>query len=418
MKKISVYVGKRRTGCIRICPQCGTKNGATRRECSKCKADIHQIKRQFVGKGYTYNVQWDDPRTGRRKFISAGPDKQYAQHLAAKKREELVTGEYTGIIPITWDRFVAEHLEQLEDTHAEGTVTEHERTLKQFKEICDPKDLTVIDYPMLEKFRAARIAGKKPNGKKPNGKKPNGEKKVSPATINKCLRTLQACFSKAIDRGYLVKNPFHGKRKSLFIREAEPVPNPMEPQEFEKLLAACLDDRWRAICTIGYYAGLRQQEILHLEWSDVDFKNQLLHVRNKVKKGFLTKSRKNRDIPMTCEVISVLQRLQITRFQSEFIITSEDLDGRKMKNNIARDFAVICVRAGLVDEDKKHKFTMHNLRDSFVTNLLAVGADPKTVQALAGHSSFMTTMRYYASVRAKNMSETVNKLSGLKSKVG
>lgn len=45
------------------------------------------------------------------------------------------------------------------------------------------------------------------------------------------------------------------------------------------------------------------------------------------------------------------------------------------------------------------KVTPHQLRHSYITNLLYAGVDPKTVQYLAGHENSKTTMDIYAQVK-------------------
>ena len=43
--------------------------------------------------------------------------------------------------------------------------------------------------------------------------------------------------------------------------------------------------------------------------------------------------------------------------------------------------------------------TPHQLRRTYITNLLYAGVDPKTVQYLAGHENSKTTMDIYAKVK-------------------
>ena len=126
-------------------------------------------------------------------------------HRAAQLRQELLSGEYSGLTPISYDSFAAEHLQQLGSTLSEGSYVEHQRALRQFQTACQPKDLTVIDFQMLEKFRSARI-----------------EDKTSPATVNKALRNLQAALERGVKRGYIKTNPCKGNRKALFVPEPEP----------------------------------------------------------------------------------------------------------------------------------------------------------------------------------------------------
>lgn len=45
------------------------------------------------------------------------------------------------------------------------------------------------------------------------------------------------------------------------------------------------------------------------------------------------------------------------------------------------------------------KVTPHQLRHTYITNLLYAGVDPKTVQYLAGHENSKTTMDIYARVK-------------------
>ena len=55
--------------------------------------------------------------------------------------------------------------------------------------------------------------------------------------------------------------------------------------------------------------------------------------------------------------------------------------------------------------------TPHQLRHTYITNLIAANVDPKTVQYLAGHESSKITMDIYAKVKY-NRPEDVVKLLG------
>ena len=390
--KPQVWLIKRRTGCCKVCPACSSKNTATAKDCGKCGVSLEDAKRSFIGKKASYTLRWADPRTGKTKSEAVGPDKAYAQHRVAKLKQEILSGEYRGITTITFDAFVTEHLASIQDTLSKASYIEHQRVLEQFKQACHPKDLTVIDFQMLERFRAARLGDA-----------------CSAATVNKGLRTLQAALQRAVDRGYLRSNPFKGKRQKLFVKEAEPVPVVLEPVDFVKLLSICPDGDWRAVCTVGYYGGLRLGEILALEWGDVDFPSRMLHVRNKA--DHRTKSGKNRAVPMSVEVVDALEALAPAMFTSKQVLPG--LQGPHAIANASRTFRQLVAAAGLTDEQGRPRFSMHDLRRTFVTNLLATGTDPKSVQALAGHADVQTTLKHYAAVRAKNLTAAVDRLSQL-----
>jgi integrase len=349
------------------------------------KTHVWILKRKGK-KGFCYSIQWIDPRTGRRKTEAVGSDRAYANHKAAERRRELMDGQYRGIQSITYDDFVTEHLEQVSGQLAKGTCTEHELTLRQFRDVCNPKNLSNIDYSMLVRFRKARV-----------------DSGVSPATINKGLRTLQSIFERGIKGNYLKVNPFTGNRKALWVREPEPVIKTLEQKDFHALLDACHNAKWRAFCSIGFYAGLRQGEIRNLEWSDIDFERAEIYVRNK--EDHNTKSGKNRSVPMSDHIRSVLIVLRPGVFQGSYVF--RNMQGPRTNNNVNRDFSVIAVRAGLVDKHGKALFTPHDLRRSCATGLLNNGVPPKTVQKILGHANLSTTMRYYANVKSKDLHRAI-----------
>ena len=328
------------------------------------------IRKRKLKKGHSYAVQWQDPRTGQVKTESCGKDKSYANHLAAERRAEIKKGVYHGITTISYDGFMKEHLDRV----SKSSYEEHDYALRKFKEVCNPKDLTVIDYQMLESFVCCR-----------------NKESVSPATVNKNLRTLQSVFSKAVKSKYITINPINkDNRQDLFQTESEPVPVVLSQKEFDKVLETCPDDKWKAMCTISYNAGLRRNEIVFLTWDDVDFADGTLTVRNS--EDHRTKPRKVRTIPMNQDVIDVLKVRRAGIFKSPYIFRDGQTEWK-----FSKVFARIVVKAGYVvtvNKKIKNKFSFHDLRRTFGTNLANKGKSAKTVQKLMGHASLKTTMKY------------------------
>lgn len=56
--------------------------------------------------------------------------------------------------------------------------------------------------------------------------------------------------------------------------------------------------------------------------------------------------------------------------------------------------------------------TPHQLRHTYITNLIAAGVDPKTVQYLAGHEKSKITMDIYAKVKYNKPEELAKALTG------
>jgi len=392
MSEIHVWLEKRKTGAHKICPSCQKRNRAANKTCSSCETTLKGVKRSFDGKKLYYLLRWINPKTGKEHTKSLGSDKSYAQHMQSKRRQELLDGVQVGLTKITFEKFVAEHLFHIENSLSEESYKQYKRSLNQFKTICQPLNLTGIDFCLLEKFRTSLI-----------------QTEISPATVNKYLRTLQSALQRAVKRNYIRVNPFLGNRKALYLPEPEKDIVTITYEELKKLLAACPDDRWYGIITVAYHAGLRQKEIINLQWADIDYDSHIIHVRNKI--DHKTKSRKTRIVPMSEEVVRALKKLEPNRFKSTYIFSSDELRGKKMRNNISRDFGLIVKRAGLIDGEGKNKITMHDLRRTFVSDILELGLDVKNAQVLCGHQSTETTLKAYAAIRVKRMAEAVEKRS-------
>lgn len=338
---------------------------------------------------YSYAVQWKDPKTGQRKTETIGGDEVAARVTAEKRRQELREGTHQGTTTITWDRFVDEHLQVVKATksvrHYEGVSA----TLRFFTAICKPAKPSSVNYQMLEKYVTSRLSQGRAN-----------------TTVNGDLAELQGVFSAAVDRGYTLINPVQQHRKKLRLREAEPTPVIVEPDEFGAILNECPNDVWRGIVTVGYFAGLRKGEIINLKWDDIDLDDNMLRIVNQ--NDHTTKSGRIRRIPINAELAKAIRKLQANRFKCEYVFISTT--GGKLRYNVSNQMTKIVIRAGLVDKDGKQRITLHNLRDTFITNLLESGADPRTVQELAGHADMRTTMKYYAGVRAKSMKAATDRL--------
>jgi len=356
-----------------------------------------------------YAVQWREPKTNITKTETIGTDQALAREKLAERRRELREGRYHLTQRITMADFTRKHIESLTGTLTEGSINLHERTLRQFQEACSPRWVSDIDAAMILQFRSNRI-----------------EAGWSEATVNLAMRTMQGILARAEMLGYLRENPFtafKGGRQRFFLKEAEPEPKYISDTEFAQIERACLDAMWKGICVVGYFCGMRQSEIINLEWLDVDFERGLIHVRNTGDKR--TKSRRDRSINMADRVRSALKAVQAAQAEMlndkmkdkegkpirvRHVFTNHKLQWKPYRNNINRNFAATVRRAKLVDSNGEPLYTMHDLRRSFVTNALRSGVDPKTVQKLAGHSDITTTMKFYAGVTDEHSAEAIRRM--------
>lgn len=201
---------------------------------------------------------------------------------------------------------------------------------------------------------------------------------------------------------------------------------------------------------LGLYSGLRREEILALQWDCVflDESTPYISVRrawrtehNKpvISTVLKTKAAK-RDIPIPKCLVDSLRNAKENSI-SEYVIA--DSKGQPLADSqFQRLWKYVVVRStkprnyykyvngqsikytvtprlGMTQKNQpKIKYTLdfdvtpHQLRHTYITNLLYAGVDPKTVQYLAGHENSKTTMDIYAKVKYNKPEELLSVVNG------
>jgi integrase len=134
---------------------------------------------------------------------------------------------------------------------------------------------------------------------------------------------------------------------------------------------------------------MRQGELKGLQWSSINWENRSIAVRHSycdVRKALDTpKSNKERHIPLDLDVYEMLfRRKGNTGYVFLNPNNKKPFNSQKLNHRLAN----VCRQAGL------RKITWHVLRHTFASQLAMKGVPLNTVQALLGHSSITTTMRY------------------------
>ena len=123
----------------------------------------------------------------------------------------------------------------------------------------------------------------------------------SPSTVVRYIASLSHLFSTCIHEwGYLRANPVSSIKKP---RNAQGRIRFLSKEEISILLANCKKSRCRFLFTIVLLAlqtGMRQGEILSLTWSDVDFDNQWIFLKQ-------TKNNEHRTVPISKQIQTLLR---------------------------------------------------------------------------------------------------------------
>ena len=87
-------------------------------------------------------------------------------------------------------------------------------------------------------------------------------------------------------------------------------------------------------------------------------------------------------------------------------------DGKRVKHTVTPVLGEKAAHNGKVVYSLDFEVTPHQLRHTYITNLIHASVDPKTVQYLAGHESSKITMDIYAKVKYNRPDELVRSMSG------
>lgn len=339
---------------------------------------VWMIKR--AGKnGTTYRLRWMDPGTGKWCSETCGRDQAHARARRDQIRGLLRDG-LAGKLPVIGLTEFADRLDQLMAGKSVHTVSKTKESVKLLEKLCDVGQLAAIDRAVVMKFRAARLSAG-----------------LATASVNKDLRQIRSALSYAVDAGLLRVNPLL-RWKGLMLREPEKQVRVVEQEEFAKLLKVCRDPSFRAFMIVGYRQGLRRTELVNLRWHAIDLDNEAVHVVNVIEAGELTKSRRNRTVPMHPAVHVALSRLykatpKVVKdgkaaTKSVYVFTWPD--GRPYTVHwVSHEFRRLVKKAGI------GYCTLHDLRRSFATLAQRVGVDKYTVKDLGGWSTVSVVEGYY-----------------------
>ena len=254
---------------------------------------------------------------------------------------------------------------------------------------------------------------------------------VTPTTIRQINTNLKTCLNEAERQGYIQKN--WCKLVTLPKKEDNKEVKVLTKQEQEKFLEAIKGHELELLYIVALGTGLRIGEILGLKWSDIDFKNNELHVNRSLQKAAIyeddkivryevqetTPKTKNslRTIPVPQNIIKKL--IAHKKEQNELILLLQE---EYFNNNY-----VFCNKLGKPIEEKRpgrnlktiltsisiEPIKFHALRHTYATRLFEAGIPPKTVQHLMGHSDIETTMNIYTHVMKEQKLEAIEKINNI-----
>lgn len=217
--------------------------------------------------------------------------------------------------------------------------------------------------------------------------------RYAPATTNRFLAALKGCLKECWRLGLTNAENFHRAVDLKGIRfETLPRGRALSSGELRALFESCADGtkagvRDAALLGILYAGGLRRSEAISLDVSDFNPEDGALIVR-------CGKGRKGRTVFVLNGASDALSDWISIRGSEPGPLFHPINRGDRIVRRRPSDQAIlkICRKRGL--EAGVARFSPHDLRRTFVSDLLDAGADLSTVKRLAGHASEATTGKY------------------------
>ncbi|MDR3608463.1 MAG: site-specific integrase [Oligoflexia bacterium] len=207
-------------------------------------------------------------------------------------------------------------------------------------------------------------------------------------TLNskKCLlKCIKRVFQMALEEGILDRNPAIGLKVNVPEIDQKVLTNE-EAKTFLKE-AKITQHRFYPIWALALFTGMRSGELFELRWNDIDLEARIISVKRQwtSKTGVgPTKSKRARQIPISDDLLLFLKEQKL-KSQTEHVLPRliEWENGEQAQ--ITRGF---CEMLGLTP------IKFHDLRATFITNLLARGESLARVMAIVGHTQIKTTNVY------------------------
>lgn len=215
-----------------------------------------------------------------------------------------------------------------------------------------------------------------------------------PATVNKMLAALKGTLKQAWRLGFIDAGDYQRAVDLPTLRSTVlPRGRGLARGELVALFNACSEDgspagaRDAAILALLYGSGLRRGELVTLDLEDYNADTGAVTVRH-------GKGSKARICYATNGSRSALEAwLRHRGAGGGALFFPVDKMQRVIRRRMT-DQAVLYILRKRAVEAGVEAFSPHDLRRSFISDLLDAGADIATVQRLAGHASVQTTARY------------------------
>jgi len=295
-------------------------------------------------------------------------DKKLAKAIEAKIITDIVEGKYyekpTGYNKTfrqLMDRFMKEHAPKVSGSMQNSYASSLKHLIPFFGDL----NLLLVSRKKISEYKVLRL-----------------DEGARPASLNRELAMVSKAFALALEDWDWISGNDKPFSKMPYEKENNERDRWLSFDEEKRLLDN--SPEWlREIISFALQTGLRQGELLSLEWSRVNMFRKTILIQK-------TKSGKPKTVPLNQIAMDVIRRKsesKVRKLKNDFVFVSSH--GTKIdRHNLRRAFNKAVSKADIED------FRFHDLRHCFCTKLAQRGVDIYKIAKLAGHEDIRMTQRY------------------------
>ena len=185
-------------------------------------------------------------------------------------------------------------------------------------------------------------------------------------------------------------------KKPLLINNLKQIINVIDKEKNEEMKKL----RDRSIILIGFSGGFRRNEIVSLDYEDLDFVQDGLKIRVKRSKTDQFGEGSVKGLPyfenlLYCPVLSIRKWIEISKINSGPLFRRFNKGSKLSQQRLTDQTVALLIKKYLKLAGIESKnYSGHSLRSGFATSAAESGAEERSIMAMTGHKSTEMVRRY------------------------
>jgi integrase len=185
-------------------------------------------------------------------------------------------------------------------------------------------------------------------------------------------------------------------KKPLLINNLKLLIKAIDQQEKEEIKKI----RDRSIILIGFSGGFRRNEIVSLDYDDLDFVQEGLKINLRKSKTDQFGEGSIKGLPYFdnqefCPVISIQKWIRVSKINSGALFRRFSKGSKLTDNRLTDQTVALLIKEYLKLAGIESKnYSGHSLRSGFATSAAEAGAEERSIMAMTGHKSTEMVRRY------------------------